>query len=290
MKRQDRYGARSVRKDFPSEAACLEFIFDARHSKGCSCGGTYRPIKDRKQYQCSKCRFQIAPTAGTIFHKSDTPLTLWFQAILAFSNAKSGLSAKELEREIETTYKTAWRMLTLIRRSLKQGNDKLKGIVEMDASYFGGRRFAGRNNERLKEAKGDKSVVMGAIARGGEARIRVVEDASSKTHRHFLLEHIERGSRLMTDGANVYEQAHGFGYKRQSVSHRKREYVRGNAHVNTLESFWAHVKRSIAGTHKTISKKYLQSYLDGFVFHRNNSYSDKERFAVLLGTVLLAAR
>ena len=140
-KREQRYGIKSLQKDFPTEAKVLEFLFDAQHSRECSCGGSYSLKSGRRQFQCSKCRYQIAPTANTLFHKSDTPLTLWFKAILTFSNAKSGISAKEMERQLEVTYKTAWRMLHLIRKALEQ-DGKLSGDVEMDTAYFGGKKNA----------------------------------------------------------------------------------------------------------------------------------------------------
>src|SRR3989338_4878926 len=159
MKRINRYGVRSLERDFPNNEKCLEFLFDAQHSRQCSCGGTYKPVKGRKQYQCSKCRFQIAPLAGTIFHKSDTPLTLWFKALLAFSNAKSGVSAKYMERELEVTYKTAWRMLMLIRKALGQ-KGTLSGDVEMDTAYLGGHYASGKYNKNQKQAIASKSVVM----------------------------------------------------------------------------------------------------------------------------------
>lgn len=108
-----KYGLKQFRKDFPTERACLDFIFETLHTPECACGGSYALREGRRQYQCSKCRFHIAPTASTLFYKSDTPLTLWFGAILAFSNAKSGISAKELERQLEVTYKTAHRMKRL---------------------------------------------------------------------------------------------------------------------------------------------------------------------------------
>ena len=135
----DKYGVKSLKRDFPTDEVCLSFIFDARHSRRCSCGGNYKPVKGRKKFQCSRCRFQIAPTAGTIFAKSDTPLTLWFHALLVFSNAKSGVSAKELQRQLEVTYKCAWRMLKLIQQALVQKGGKLTGKVEMDETYMGGR-------------------------------------------------------------------------------------------------------------------------------------------------------
>ncbi|MDE2233687.1 MAG: IS1595 family transposase [Patescibacteria group bacterium] len=181
MKQTNKYGLKQLRKDFPTDRACLEFAFDTLHSRECSCGGVYAPVKGRKQFYCSKCRSQIAPLSGTIFHKSDTPLTLWWHALWVFSNAKSGVSAKEMERQLAVTYKTAWRMLSLIRKALKQ-DGKLSGTVEMDTAYFGGRYKSGKYNEKQKEAMAAKSVVMGAIERGGKARLMIVPDSTAKTH------------------------------------------------------------------------------------------------------------
>lgn len=286
--RETNYGVKSLERDFPNEEACLQFIFDSQHTRKCSCGGTYRLIDGRKQFQCSKCRFQIAPCANTIFHKSSTPLTLWFHAIHVFSNAKSGISAKQIERDLEVTYKCAWRILLLIRKALKQDNRKLKGDVEMDSAYFGGRFKAGKDNARQKEAIAAKSVVMAAVERNGLMKAEMVSDSGAKTHADFITKHIAKGeARLLTDGSNMYAKA-VFGLKHESVDHQT-EYARGDVHINRVETFWSHVKRSIKGTHKVISKKYLQQYLDGFVFHYNNRYSDRERFASLVDTLLHAS-
>lgn len=120
MARADTYVLKQLQKVLPTDDACLEYIFTSIHSSDCSCGGRYTRITGRKQYQCSTCRFQIAPTAGTIFHKSATPLTLWFRAIFIFSNNKKGIRVKGLERQLGVTYKTAWRMLTLIKEPLNK--------------------------------------------------------------------------------------------------------------------------------------------------------------------------
>jgi len=122
MGRTDEYVLKHLKKILPTEDACLDFIFAGTHSWECSCGGTFTRLPGRKQYQCSHCRFQIAPTAHTIFHKSATPLTLWFQAIFVYSNAKRGLSAKDIERLLGVTYKTAWRILFLIQQALRHTN------------------------------------------------------------------------------------------------------------------------------------------------------------------------
>lgn len=280
-----KYGIKNLRRDFPTDQACLEFAFDTLHSRECSCGGTYTPVKGRKQFYCSKCRFQIAPLSGTIMHKSDTPLILWFHALWVFSNAKSGVSAKELERQLAVTYKCAWRILSLIRKALKQ-DGKLSGDVEMDTAYFGGRFKSGKYNEKQKEAIAAKAVVMGAVERGGKARLLVMPDSTSKAHMDFLAEVIEPyGTRLMTDGTNRI----AVGVNRLTVDHHKGEYVRGDVHANTIDAFWSHIKRSINGTHKVVSKKHLQEYLNAFVFHRNNGGNDKERFFALLKIVMQVA-
>lgn len=147
MAKANKYSVQDLHNDFPNDEACLDFIFKALHSEKCSCGGTYKKVAKRKKYQCSKCRFQIAPMAGTIFEKSSTQLSLWFHAIWIFSNAKSGISGKELERQLGVTYKTAWRILKHIREALGQPKRKLTGEVEMDEAYFGGKRSAGINNQ-----------------------------------------------------------------------------------------------------------------------------------------------
>lgn len=286
MAKTTKYGIPSLKRNFPTDEACLEYIFDTLHCRRCSCGGSYSSMKNSRKFQCSKCRFKISPTANTIFDHSPTPLTLWFQALLVFSNAKSGISAAQMERELEVTYKCAWRILMLVRNALKQSKERLKGDVETDAAYFGGRKNAGKNNEFLSMAIKDKSVVMGAVERGGNAALRVVPDATAKSHSLFLRDTIEnRGTRLMTDRTNRLD-AVAMGYDRHSVDHHKKEFVRGDIHVNTLDSFLAHVKRSIKGTHKVLSKRYLQNYLDGFVWHYNKRYNDRQRFFSLLDILL----
>ena len=288
MTNKNKYGLLQFRKEFGTEKQCLKMIFEASHSYECSCGGSYTPLESRRQYQCSKCRFQIAPTANTIFHKSDTPLTLWFYAIFIFSTAKSGLSAKQLQRQLGVTYKTAWRMLTFIRKAIPQSESKLKGDVEMDSGFMGGHGNAGKDNKDLGKVMKGKSVVMAAVERGGKIRAKVTFDNTAWSIQTFLQKNVDTTARLITDASHSYITP-AKEYKRETINHKK-EYVRGDIHINTIETFWSHVKRSVKGTHKAISKKYLQSYLDGFVFHYNNRHSDKERFSSLLGALLLASK
>ena len=281
-----KYGLTSLRKQFPTDRACIEFMFDAMHGRKCSCGGSYSLMKngERKQrtFQCSMCRNKISPTAGTIFHKSDTPLVLWFHALMVFSNAKSGMSASALARDLEVTYKTAWRMLTLIRKGLKQSEDVLHGDVELDSGYIGG-------TAKQKEWKRNKSTVFAAVQRGGEMRAEVVRDGGAKAHKNFLWKNVSTiDTRLITDKTNKLDNV-AIGYDRHSVDHSRGEYVRGDIHVNNVETFWSNVKRSIKGTHKAVSPKHLDGYINAFVWHYNNRHSDSERFASLLGVLMQPA-
>jgi transposase len=274
-----RFGIRGLRKQFPSDDACLAYLFKKRHSRLCSCGGVFKRIKGRKKYHCSRCSRQIAPTAGTIFEKSKVPLALWFHTILVFSNAKSGISAKTIERDLEITYKCAWRMLTLIRASLKQSEEVLQGDIEVDTGYIGGKA-------KLERRMHNKSTVFAAIQRGGTIRAEVTKDATARAHKNFIWKNVStKDTRLLTDKANRFDRI-AVPYRRESVNHHRGEYVRGDVHVNNVENFWSHVKSSIRGTHKKVSPKYLQSYLNGFVFHYNNAGTDRERFFALLDTVL----
>jgi len=287
---KNKFGLNSLKKQFPTDDACLEFIFSTLHSKKCSCGGEYHKVSGRKKYQCSKCRFQIAPTAGTIFHKSDTPLSLWFYAILVFSNAKSGISAKQMQSNLEVTYKCAYRILKHIREALKQDDKQLRGDVEVDTALWGGRGNAGKNNENLSAVIAKKAVIIAGVERGGRIKAEVVEDAGGYVMKDFIQRNVAtKATSLITDNSVVYKSSDKT-HDRYSVNHSKREFVRGDIHINTIETFFAHLKRSIRGTFKNVSNQKLQSYLDSFVFHYNNRHSDKARFEVLLGALLHASK
>lgn len=285
MSTAKKYGIRELRAEFPTEEICLEYLFTTLHSRECSCGGTYARLGGRKQFQCSKCRFQIAPMAGTIFEKSSTPLSLWFHAIFIFSNAKSGISAKEMERQLNVTYKTAWRILSLIRKSLGQEKRKLRGTVEMDDGFFGGKGGGGTYNKHQKQVMAKKVKVVAAQERGGMTKAVTVQDVSAASVWGFVRDNIEPESRLMTDMSNHYN-APLHGMDRHTVNHGKKVFVDGDAHVNNIENFWSHVKRSIKGTHKGVSKQHFQSYLDAFVWLRNNRNNDRLRFGALLGAIV----
>ncbi len=299
MAYQDRYGLRELQSEFPNDAACLEYLFTASHNRLCSCGGTFNPLfkmvndkfTGRRKYQCSKCRYQIAPMNGTMFEKTSTPLTLWFHAIFIFSNAKSGVSAKEIQRQLNVTYKCAYRIMKLIREALKQDKDKLDGDVEMDEGFLGGKGDGGKYNENYKAVMANKAKVIAAVQRGGKMKAEKVPDLSAMSIWQFLEDHVAKTSQLFTDSSNRYNNAVlAQGISRSKVNHSKKQYVKGTAHVNNVERFWGHVKKCLKGTFKSVSKEQLQSYLDVFVWHYNNrgKDNDRRRFEVLLDAILHA--
>jgi len=139
-----KYTIKHLRAEFGTDKKCLEFVFQAQYGKKpiCpQCGNKDRfyLIESRKRFDCS-CGFTVSPLSGTIFHKSDTPLTLWFHAIFLFASSKNGVAAKELERQLGVTYKTAWRMAKQIRKLFRDNGDPMGGIVEVDETYIGGKK------------------------------------------------------------------------------------------------------------------------------------------------------
>lgn len=150
-----KYALAKFRHEFPTADACLDWLFASRwgqHGPTCTCGkrdGFHR-VSGRRTYACAWCGAQISPTAGTIFDHSPTPLTLWFYSMFLMCASRNGVAAKELERQLGVTYKTAWRMAHAIRRLMDDGPDpdKLKGVVEGDETYIGGVRRGGKRGSR----------------------------------------------------------------------------------------------------------------------------------------------
>src|SRR5512137_912899 len=140
-----RYTIDTLHKEFPNDDACLDFIFKKQYGKLSACPkcGVVSPkfyrVRSSKCYECNDCGYQLSPLANTIFHKSDTPLKKWFYAIYLFGVGKNGVSAKEIERHLGVTYKTAWRMAKQIRLMMQENGDMLSGIVEADETYIGGK-------------------------------------------------------------------------------------------------------------------------------------------------------
>jgi transposase-like protein len=259
-------------KDYPSDDVCLETIFRYRYGESVTCphcgviGSKYYKVKSRKCYECKECGHQIYPLAGTIFHKSDTPLTKWFFAIYLFSNSKNGVSAKELERHLGVTYKCAWRIAKQIRKLMEQ-DIHLSGTVEVDESYIGGKLI-----NRAKKRRNDdptKEVLFGMVERKGRAKVSHVISSGSRSLIPEIRRTIKPESLIYSDELRAYTVLPKMGYEHESITHSISEYTRGDIHTNTIEGFWSQLKRSINGTYHAVSPKYLQTYVNEFVFRYN---------------------
>lgn len=276
---------KDFQRDFPTDDVCLDYIFEKKYGKDfvCKCGkfDCFYKVTGRKKYACSWCGWQIAPTSGTIFHKSPTSLTSWFYAIFQFSASKNGVSAKELERQIGVTYKCAWRMAKQIRELMTQGGDMLSGVVEADETYVGGK---GGNNKRGRGAE-NKTPVFGMVERQGEVRAEVVGNVKMSTVMPLIKENIKIESNLMTDEYNIYKRTGKAGYNHQVIQHGIKEYVRGDVHTNTIEGFWSQLKRSVTGTYHFVSPKYLQSYVNEFAWKYNHRNPDLRVFDCLMARI-----
>ncbi len=260
-----KYTIKDFQKQFPNDDVCLEYIFSKKYDKDCKCGGKYYRITKRKAYACSACKKHIHPLSGTIFEKSSTDLAKWFHAIFLFSVSKNGVSGKEIERQLGVTYKTAWRIAKEIRSLMTQDGDPLSGTIEVDETYIGGRK----EGKKIRGRGTTKTPVVGAVQRGGKAKVEVMDTVMRASLHNFILEKVRGSSHLMTDEFQAYDKIEKYGYKREAVKHGAKEYVRGKVHTNSVEGLWSQIKRSLDGTHHYVSAKHLQRYLDEFVFRYN---------------------
>lgn len=262
---------RDFEREFPDDSACLEYIFKLKFAdKPCpKCGkvnGFYR-VRARKCYACSVCGKQVSPTAGTIFHKSETSLRTWFYCILFMTNAKNGVAALELQRHFGMTYKTAWRIARQIRKVMIDEGNILSGIVEGDETYIGGKH-------KFDERFSSKTPVLGLVERGGSVKAKAVNTASVANARKFIEANVSSKAEIHTDTARIYSHV---SRKRTHavINHAEHEYARGNVTTNTIEGFWSQMKRSIDGTYHQVSPKHLQHYVDEFAYsysHRHDRY------------------
>ena len=279
----EKYTIESFRNQFPNDDACLDFLKESRWPDGITCSTCKRVTKHfrisgRKCYGCEFCGTQIYPTAGTIFHKSPTPLLSWFHAIFLMASTRTGISAKQLERELGVTYKTAWRMFDKIRKLMSQDDVILWGEVEVDETYIGGRR----PGKRGRGAAG-KSVVAGIVERKGQAVVKVVPDVKAETLLPMIQEHVPPGATVYTDELKSYRRLSSLGYAHKTIQHQAKEYVVGRTHTNNIEGMWSNVKRGIDGVNHAVSPRYLQSYLDAYVFRFNHRSDETPMFVQLLG-------
>lgn len=266
-----RYTKKQFEAEYPGDDACLESVFqerfgDLKYCPKCGAETKFYRVKKRQCYACMHCSYQLFPLADTIFRKTTTPLKDWFYAIYLFSVAKNGVSAKELERHLGVTYKTAWRMCREIRRLMAEEMGQIGGdgeVVEVDETYIGGRK-RGRNISFQ-----DKQIVFGMVERNGSAKAQVVRTAGTRVLLPVITDGVAKGTLINSDEYAPYKNLPKMGYSHTTVNHSKLEYARGAAYTNTIEGFWSQLKRSLDGTYHAVSPKYLNFYVQEFVFRYN---------------------
>jgi transposase len=277
------YTLRDFQNDFPDDRACLDFLFKTRWPNGGTCPecgkkDCFYAIDKRRSYGCSWCGYQLYPTAGTIFHKSTTSLVSWFFAIFLMSTSRNGVAAKELERQLGVTYKTAWRMAHEIRKLMDGKPAKFFGECEADETYVGGKR----PGKRGRGAAG-KTAVVGVVNRRGGVVAKVIGAVNTANIIGHIRDTVETGATLHTDEHAAYNYVGPLGYKHEQVNHGREQYVRGRCHTNTIDGFWSQLKRSIDGTHHHVSAKYLQNYVNEFAFRYSNRFSQTSMFCLMAG-------
>jgi transposase len=252
-----KYTKKDFDQQFPDDTVCLDWLRTYLYPDGmycikCEATTLHHRVKSRPSYSCDRCGHHVHPTAGTIFHKSPTPLTTWFYAIYLMASTRCGISAKQIQRETGVTYKTAWRMFKQIR-SMLDDNKPLGGKghgVEMDEAYFGGSRKGG-GGRRLRGDRGEqyKTVVIGMAERKGRIVATTAPDAKSATLLTTAREFVLPKSTVFTDEYNCYDGISRMteNYQHKRINHSEKVYVMGDIHTNTVEGFWSLVKNGIRG-------------------------------------------
>lgn len=292
-----RYTVKHFNAEFPNDAACLEYIKEQRWPGGITecrkCGQErkHHRVGNRTAYACDYCGNHIYPLKGTIFEKSSTSLRLWFYAAYLMGSTRCGISAKQVQRETGVTYKTAWRIFRQIRTLMADGDLQLEGpTVEVDETYVGGVRKYGTG----RPMAGDKvkTPVVAIVQRRGKVMAKAIKDVRSATLLNIVRKHVPAGSAIYTDEFRAYDALSWMRekdgkprYRHYRIRHGDRVYVRGHIHTNCVEGFWSLVKRGIRGVYHSVSRKYLQSYLDEYTFRYNRRHEGNQQFRAILARV-----
>jgi transposase len=286
---------------FPDDSSCLDWLVGHLYPNGkdglieCPKCGTetrhYR-VKSRTCYECQTCGHQEYPMRGTIFEGSSTSLRLWFYGIYLMASTRCGISAKQLEREIGVSYPTAHRMFKQIRTLLTQGSDPFSGTIEMDESYFGGKDKWKHESKRPHAGRGPvtKTTVFGMAQRGasgskGKVAVKVADGSRAADILPHAQAKVLPASTVYTDEFKSYNALEGMGYSHERVNHEQRVYVSGDVHTNTIEGFWATVKRGMGGVCHSVSTDHLQSYLDEYAFRYNHRDAPGGMFNAFLNRI-----
>jgi len=275
-----------VFKKFPQQEDCISYLERVRWNgapKCPYCGSTRSTqLPAEQRHHCNNCNTSYSVTVGTIFHQTRLPLQKWLLAVSLILNAKKGISSRQLARDLDVHRNTAWRISMKIRVAMaqKEHRELLTGIVEMDETYIGARKIRHHSPDDKHYPRGrgtSKIPVVGMVERGGNGQIRATVSKKDRLNAKSLLalvrEHVDTNQAiLVTDEYGGYIRILSF-MQHKSVNHRV-WYVDGDAHTNTVESFWALLKRGIVGQFHKVSAEYLPKYVNEFCYrynHRRNA-------------------
>jgi len=283
-----------LERRFSSEEACREYLWSLRYPEGFACprcqGNAYWP-SSRGRRVCSKCGYQATVTAGTIFERTRMPLTLWFRAIWWVTSQKNGTSALGLQRVLGFGgYETAWTWLHKLRRAMvRLGRDRLSGCIEIDETYLGGLEEGVRGRQTNNKAL--IAVAAQEDGRGiGRIRMRRIADASAASLHQFVINNVEPGSVVHTDGWDGYSGLADRGYRHKVTILRAKKEAASEL-LPRIHRVVSLLKRWLMGTHQgAVSHEHLDYYLDEFIFrfNRRNSRHRGKLFYRLLQQAMAA--
>jgi transposase-like protein len=281
---------------FSNPDNCIDYLAAKRWPNGVvcpTCGSesvsAFNP--KRKTWKCAKhhSKREFSVKVGSLAEDSAISLDKWLTALWLLSNCKNGISSCELARDLDVTQKTAWFMLHRVRLALQDESfGKLSGDVEVDETFIGGKARNMHLDKRERRITGtggkDKTIVFGALERGGKVRTAVITDRKRAALQTEVRNHVEAGSALYSDALKSYDGL-AQEYAHQVIDHAEK-YVDGQIHTNGLENFWSLLKRGIAGSYVSVEPFHLFRYLDEQVFRYNNratkenKVTDADRFGM----------
>ena len=226
-------------------------------------------------FKCYSCRKQFTVTVGTVMHRTKVPLRKWAMAFHIVCASKKGVSALQLQRQLSLgSYQTAWHMAHRIRLAMREEPTILTGDVEAAETYVGGRRKGSKPGRSTEH----KTPVFALVQRGGRVHSQVVPDVTAATLKGTMKELVHHTARVFTDEYGSYRNLDRHFASHETVSHKRKEYARGDAHVNTAESYFSLLKRGVMGAFHHVSRKHLNRYSDEFAFRWNRRHdSDAKR-------------
>jgi transposase len=286
------YSLMEFMREYPDDAACLDALWREQYAPDghtadcprCEKPRRFHRTKTRASYTCDSCGLHVHPMKGTIFEKSTTSLQLWFYAMYLISSTRCGISAKQLERELGVTYKTAHRMFKQIRSLMgDDGDEPLSGDVEIDETSVRG-RYKGPTMTRSEAARWREAQpsVVGMVERGGRLRLRVVARRRGAVVSQAVRANVDPSSLIITDDWMAYRSLGREYLGHRVINHSAGLYVQGDTHTNTIEGVFGNLKTGMRGAYKHVSPRWLQSYLDEFAWRYNARHEPGAMFSQLL--------